>query len=223
LVYWSPARAGLALAASGAGLRDDEAARSGQEDYREQAFGFHGASGVADDFVMRARVVDEDDAVWVDLWEEPADFLFADVGVRVGEEEIDGAVDFHLKAGLIAEFHPWFEGRCFEAFFGAGVDNGVELAADDFAEAVAFEAAGDPFGGDAEEGAGFDDEPRLDGGDEGGDELEHLGLGGHGVDHAPVVRLGALGRGAMHLRLELASGAVVLQHDLVFLLQLFAE
>ncbi len=119
---------------------------------------------------------------------------------------------------MVAEFDPWFERRCVEALFGAGVDDGVELAADDFAEAVALEAAGDPFGGDAEEGAGFDDEAGLDGGDEGGDELEDLDLGGHGVDHAPVLRLGALGGGAMHLRLELAGGAVMLQHDLVFLL-----
>jgi len=47
-------------------------------------------------------------------------------------------------------------------FFGAGVDDRVELAGDDFAEAVALEATGDPFGGDAEEGAGLDDEAGLE-------------------------------------------------------------
>jgi len=63
----------------------------------------------------------------------------------------------------------------------------------------------------------------LNGGDQGGEELEDFELGGHGVDHAPVAGLGALGGGAVELGLESASGAVVLQHDLVFLLYFLAE
>ena len=97
-------------------------------------------------------------------------------------------------------------GEAVEAFLCAGVDDGVELAADDLAEAVALEAPGDPFGGDAEEGAGLDDEAGLDGGDQGGEELEHLEFGGHGVDHAPVLGLRALRRGAMRFGLECPGG-----------------
>ena len=115
------------------------------------------------------------------------------------------------------------ERRGCEALFGAGVDDGVELATDDLAEAVAFETLRDPFGGDAEKGAGLDDEPRFDRGDERGDELEHFDLGRHGVDHAPVLGLRALRRGAMRFRLQRSGAAIVLQHDLVFLFHLFAE
>ena len=44
--------AGWPLAATDAGLGDGEAAGGGQEDDGEQAFGFHGAGGVADDLVV---------------------------------------------------------------------------------------------------------------------------------------------------------------------------
>ena len=162
--------------------------------------------------------MDEDEAVGVDLREEAFDLLLAEVWIGVGEEEVNGAVDLHLEAGFVAEIDPWFERRCFEAVFGTGVDDGVELTADDFAEAIAFEAAGDPLGGDAEERAGLDDEAWLDGGDEGGDELEDLDLGGHRVDHAPLSGLRALWGGAMHLRLELTGGAIMLEQDFVLLL-----
>ena len=60
----------LPLAAAGAGLGDDEAAWGGQKDDGEQSLGLHGARGIADDFVVRAGVVDQDDAVRVDLREE---------------------------------------------------------------------------------------------------------------------------------------------------------
>ena len=85
------------------------------------------------------------------------------------------------------------------------------------------ESAGDPLGGDAEEGAGLDDQAGLEGGDESGDELEDFDLGGHRVDHAPALGLGTLGGGAMILRLHGPGGALVLEHDLVLLLDLLFE
>src|ERR1700678_3684027 len=100
---------------------------------------------------MGAGVVHEDDAVWIDLREEAFDLLLADGHVGVGEEEVNGAVDLHLERGLVAELDPWAEGRGFETLFGAGVDDGVELAGDDFAEGAALEALCHPLRRDAEE------------------------------------------------------------------------
>src|ERR1700727_1025322 len=81
----------MRLGAAGAGLGDDEAAGGGQEDGGEEAFGFHGFGGVADDFVVGAGVVHEDEAVGIDLGEEALYFLLADGHIGVREEEVDGA------------------------------------------------------------------------------------------------------------------------------------
>ena len=85
------------------------------------------------------------------------------------------------------------------------------------------QTARDPLGGDAEKGAGLDDQAGLQGGDEGGDELEDFDLGGHRVDHAPALGLGTLRRGPVILRLQRPGGALVLEHDLVLLLHLPGE
>src|SRR5208283_852705 len=117
--------------AADAWLRNHQAARRGQQDDRDEAFGLHLQRGVADGFEVGAGVVHEDDAVGVDLWEKSLDLGLADGQVGVGEEEVDGTVDAHLQAGLVAQLDPGAERRGFDARLGLGVDDGVELATDD--------------------------------------------------------------------------------------------
>src|SRR6185437_10322513 len=74
-----------------------------------------------------------------------------------------------------------------------------------------------------EKRAGFDHEFGLDGSDEGAQKFQHLGLGRHGVVHAPALGVRTLGRGAVILRQQRALRPLGLQHDLVFLLQFLAK
>ncbi len=202
---------------------------------REQAFAFELQGGFADRAQVRAGVVDDDQAPGAHLRQEAADFGFAEIGVGVGEKQVDGAVHGHFERAFVAQVHVGGQGvGRREALAGAGEDDGVKFAGDDFAGfcvgclgrerlRVALEAAGDPLSADAEKAAGFDDELWFQRGDEGGEQFEDFELGAHGVEHGPLLGVGALGGGAVVLGLQLAVGAVVLQHDLVFLFQFFAE
>src|SRR5271168_503147 len=160
----------------------------------------------------------QDEAVGVDLRKEAFDLLLANRHIGVREKKIDGAIDLHLEAGLIEELNPWLERGRFEAFFCAGIDDWVELAADDLAEAVSLQTLCDPFGGDAEKRAGLNNQPRLDSRHQRRKELENLEFGSHRIDHAPLLGMGALWGGAVRLGLKCTGGAIMLEHDLVFLL-----
>lgn len=93
---------------------------------------------------------------------------------------------------------------------------GIEFAGDYAAESILLQAFGDPKRADAHEGAGLDDEIRLDGGDERLEEFEDFDFGGHRVIHAPAFRVRAFGRGGFGFRLlgQAALGGVV--EDAVF-------
>src|ERR1700694_2502682 len=70
----------------------------------------------------------------------------------------------------------------------------VELTGDDAPASVGFQSLGDPQSADAAEGSGLYYQGGLDGGDDGAEEFKHLGLGGHGIEHAPALRMRTLGR-----------------------------
>lgn len=210
-------------------LGEDEPSRRGKEEDGENTFAFQLEGGFADSLEMAAGVVYQNEPVGIHLREEAADLGFAEVGVGVGEEQVDGAVNGSLERAGVSKIDVGEERRACEADLCFLVDDGVELAGDDPAGkaigevSVAGETTRDPLGGDAEEGAGLDNEAWLEGGDEGSEEFEDLDLGGHGIDHGPLLRVGALGGGAVVLGEELAGGTLVLEHDLVFLLEFSAE
>src|SRR5579884_2341333 len=111
-----------------------------------------------------------------------------------------------------------------DALPGARKHRGIELAGHDAAEAVVLQAFRQPERADAHESAGFNHQARLDGGDEAAQEFEHFDFGGHGVIHAPALRIGALGSGAMVFRLEQVSAAARgLANDLVLVFFFTAE
>src|ERR1700675_3548586 len=93
----------------------------------------------------------------------------------------------------------------------------VELAGDDAPASVGFQSLGDPQSADAAEGSGLYYQVGLDGGDDGAQEFEHLGLGGHGIEHAPALRMRTLGRRAMIFGFQPIAGALDLAQDAALL------
>src|SRR5450755_2258990 len=79
-------------------LRHDQPTRRGQEHGRDQALLFELQCGVANDLQMGTGIVHQNQATGIDLREKSANFLLADGHVAVAEEEVDRALDCHVKA-----------------------------------------------------------------------------------------------------------------------------
>src|ERR1700674_1713560 len=94
----------------------------------------------------------------------------------------------------------------------------VELTGDDAPASVGFQSLGDPQSADAAEGSGLYYQGGLDGGDDGAEEFKHLGLGGHGIEHAPALRMRTLGRRAMIFGLQPIACALDLSQNTALLL-----
>src|SRR6267378_2644063 len=99
----------------------------------------------------------------------------------------------------------------------------VELTRDDAPASVGFQSLGDPQSADAAEGSGLYYQVGLDGGDDGAQEFEHLGLGGHGIEHPPALRMRTLGRRAMIFRFQSIAGALNLAQNTTLLLFFLKE
>src|SRR5580658_506350 len=211
-----------ALCERAPGLSEHESTRRWQQQDGDEAFALELLRGFAHGLQVRARVVDDDEPVGVHPRQEALHLGLAEIGVGVGEEEIDGAVDLHLERAFVAEIDELCERIVREALFRAPENKRVVLAADDAARrrailCVALKAARDPFGGDAEKASGLNGELRLQCGDECCEEFEHFEFGCHRVKHRPLLWVRAFGRSAVIFGLQHAAGAVMLQHYLVFL------
>lgn len=66
-------------------LRNDEAARCGQQNHRDQSFLLHGESTLAHNPVVRACVVNENEAIRIHPGEESAHFALSKFLITVAE------------------------------------------------------------------------------------------------------------------------------------------
>src|SRR5216684_4240110 len=122
-----------------------------------------------------------------------------------------------MPSTFISRFDPLGESGSLDSRLCVLVYLVVELAGDDAPAAVGFQSLGDPERADAAEGSSLQHQFGLDGGDDGAQELEHLGLGGHGIEHAPALRMRTLGRRAMIFGLQPIAGALDLSQDAALL------
>src|SRR6266853_2127046 len=118
----------------------------------------------------------------------------------------------------MAEFDPLRESGSLDSRLCVLIYLAIELAGGDAPASVGFQSLGDPESADAAEGSGLDYKFGLDGGDDGAQEFEHFGLSGHGIEHAPALRMRTLGRRAMIFRLQLVARAFDLSQDAALLL-----
>ena len=102
------------------------------------------------------------DSTWVDLRQESADFLFANRSLTVRKEKVDGTVDLHLQARLVARVDPLRESRGLKPLYGGAVDLRIVFAGDNFSHAVGFQSFGDAQGAQAGKCSRLDDQLRRE-------------------------------------------------------------
>src|ERR1017187_10160745 len=159
----------------------------------------------------------------IDLRQKAANFPFANGHVTVAEEEVNRALDLHLEARFMAQFDPLGEPGTLDSRLGVLVDLAIELAGNDASASVGLQSLGDPKRADTAKGSRLHHQFRLNGGDDGAQELEHLGLGGHGIEHVPAFRMRTLGSRPMIFGLQLIAATLDLSQDAAFLLFFFEK
>src|SRR5260370_29114836 len=122
--------------------------------------------------------------------------------MAVAVQQVDHAFDVRLKARLQPRFDPGGKSTSTEAFLGPCANGWVTLDGDDFAETIFFQACRELYRGMAKKRARLDDQFRLEGGDQGLQEIENFDLRSLRVEHSPQLRLRTFGSGGRVFRLH---------------------
>src|SRR5262249_17220659 len=117
-------------------LHNGEPAWGGEQHCGDQALGLEPEDRFAYDGKMGARIVNEDQALRIDLREEPANLLLAEAQKAVAEVEVNTAFSLGVQARLVAALNPFAKTRGLNAFLSLCEYGGVIFESDDAPKSV---------------------------------------------------------------------------------------
>ncbi len=164
-----------------------------------------------------------DQPVRVHLRQKSLHLRLPQLRVRVRKQQIDRPLYLHLERALIPQVHPSQQRRSRQALRRLRIHHRIELARNHPPTPVPLEPARNPLGRHPQKRPRLQHQLRLQRRHQRCQQLQHLHLRRHRVNHRPAFRVRALRRRPVVLRQQRARRALVLQHHLVLLLQLLAK